>query len=171
MTCGDIEFLKAIGIDPCCLDDPSPDPLTSPPPAEAPVPKLAEEDSHWLHDLRVAWEQEPEPEFIVPKTLPEYLGRYPTGIREAVGVVAKELGLAMPDGGLDEVAQEVSQMFLDFLALDLEDVVAMFPFDKFFHRRDGEHNSAAFHRYVRFRVKAAVQVVLELDPSGGSNGG
>jgi hypothetical protein len=161
MTFSDTQFLKAIGIDPCSLGAPSPSPHTPPPPAEAPVPKLAEEDSRWLHDLRVAWEHEPEPEFIVPKTLPEYLGRYPTGIREAVGVVAKELGLALLDSGLDDLAREVKEMFIGFDEEGLEDVIAMFPFDTAFRPRAGEHGSAKFQRYVQFRVRACVPVVLE----------
>ena len=130
MTPGDIEFLKAVGIDPRSLGDPLPSPPPSPPPSEVPILKLAEGDSRWLQDLRVAWEHEPEPEFVPPKTLHEYLTRFPTGIREAVGEVANELGIALPGSGLDDLAQEITQMFLDFLEADLEDVVALYEFQR-----------------------------------------
>jgi hypothetical protein len=172
MTISDVQFLKEMGIDPRSLDDPFPSPLPSPPaPDEAPIPKLAEKDSRWLQDLRVTWEQDPEPGFVPPKTLQEYLTKHPTGINEATRAVAKEMGIALPAGVLDDLAQEITQMFLDFLAADLEDVVAMFPFDKSFRPRAGEHGSAKFQRYVRFRVKAAVQSLLKLDPSRGWNRG
>ena len=89
MTLGDFQFMKEIGIEPSGLDDPFPGSLPPPPPPKLPIPKLAEEDSRWLEDLRVAWEHEVEPDFVPPKTLPEYLARFPTGIREAVGEVAR----------------------------------------------------------------------------------
>ena len=105
--------------------------------------------------LRVMWEQEPEPEFIPPPTLPEYLGRYPHGVREAVGEVADELGLALPHGGLDDLAQEIKEMFIGFDEEGLEDVVALFPFHQ--SLRPG----FSFHDYMRFRVKACVETVLQ----------
>jgi len=135
-----------------------------------PIPKLAEEESRWLHNLRVTWD-ETEHDVIPPKTLQEYLTLHPTGIRMAVGEIADEMGLALPDGGLDSLAQEITRMFLDFVEADLEDVIAMFPFDTAFRPRAGENGPAKFQRYVRFRVKAAVQALLKLDPSRGRNGG
>ncbi len=77
MTHVDTEFLKGVGIDPRSVGDPFPGPLPSPTPSEVPIPKLTEEDARWLRDLRVSWEHEPEPEFIPPKTLQEYLGPLP----------------------------------------------------------------------------------------------
>jgi hypothetical protein len=82
MTYDDRKFMKEVGIDPRSLGDPFPSPLPSPPPSEAPIPNLTEEDARWLLNFGVMWD-EPEPAFIPPKTLPEYLVRYPTGIREA----------------------------------------------------------------------------------------
>lgn len=171
MTLGDIQFLKAMGIDPRSLGDPSPSSLPSPPPTEVPIPKLAEEDSRWLLNLGVMWDDEVEPEFVPPRTLGEYLGRFPTAIRETVEAVAKELGLALPDGGLDDLAQEIENMFVGFDEEGLEDVIAMFPFDTTFRPKAGENGSAKFQRYVRFRVKAAVQALRKLDPSRGWNRG
>jgi hypothetical protein len=158
MTNGDLQFLKEMRIEPSGLDDPFPGPLPPPPPAEAPIPKLTEEESRWLQDLRVAWENGPEPEFIPPKTLREYLTRFPNGIREAVGEVAWEMGLAMSGGGLDGLAQGIVQMFLDFAAADLEDVVAMYV--TFRPIRPREDRSEHFHSYVKMRVRAALPVVL-----------
>ena len=155
MTPGDIEFLKAMGIDPRSLGEPLPDSVTPPPPSEVPTLKLAEEDSRWLHDLRVAWEDDPEADFVPPETLPEYLARYPNGIREAVGEVADELGLALPNGALDGLAQEITQVFLDFEALGLEDVVALYGF-----HRSLRLGGFTFPDYMKFRVKACVETVL-----------
>jgi len=166
MTEWDIQFLKKMGIDPCSLGDPSPDPLPSPPTVKASVPKLAEGDSRWLQELRVSWENEPEPYSVPPKTLPEYLSRYPTGIRAAVGEVAKEMELALSDGDLDSLAQDIVQMFLDFLAGDLEDVVALYEF-----HRSLRPGGFSFPDYMKFRVKACVETVLELDPHTGRNRG
>jgi len=167
MTDGDFQFMKEIGIEPSGLDDPFPTSLPPPPPAEAPIPKLTEEDARWLLNLGVVWGHEVEPEFGPPKTLREYLGRFPTGIREAVGEVANELGLALPDGGLDDLAQEITQMFLDFLEADLEDVVELYGFYK--SMRPGLCGVGGFHAYIRFRVAACVPVVLRDEPPGQRN--
>jgi hypothetical protein len=156
MTDGDLQFMKDVGIEPSGLDDPFPTSLPPPPPAEAPIPKLTEEDSRWLQDLRVAWEHEPEPEFVPPKTLREYLTRFPNGIREAVGEVAWEMGLAMSGGGLDDLTQEITQMFLDFAALGFEDVVALYEF-----HRTLRPEGFSFPDYMKFRVKACVETVLQ----------
>ena len=160
MTDGDFRFLRELGIEPSGLDDPFPRPLPPQLPSEAPIPKLAEQDSRWLRDLRVAWEPEPQPEFVPPKTLPEYLARFPTGIREAVGEVAEEMGLALNDGGLNDLAQEITQMFLDFVEFDLEDVVALYDF-----HRSLRPGGFTFDSYMKFRVKASVPVVLRNNPT------
>jgi hypothetical protein len=97
----------------------------------------------------------------------EYLTRHPTGIRAAVGEVAKEMGLALPGSGLDDLAQEITQMFLDFVAAGLEDVVAMYAFHT--PVRPGERRSAHFHGYLRLRVKACVPVALRNEPPGHRN--
>jgi hypothetical protein len=155
MTLGDTQFLKAMGHDPCRLGDPLPGSLPPPPPPEVIIPRVTVEDARWLQNLGVVWE-ETEPVFDPPKTLPEYLDRFPTGIREAVGEVANEMGLALPDGGLDDLAQEITQMFLDFAAADLEDVVALYGFH---HSLRPEGFS--FPDYMKFRVKACVETVVQ----------
>jgi len=158
MTHGDIEFLKAVGIDPPGFGEPSSDPLSPPSPAGMPFPMLTAEDARWLLILGVTWGHGVEPEFIPPKTLQEYLTRYPTGIREAVGEVADELGIALPDNGLDDLSQEITRMFLGFLDADLEDAVAMYV--TFRPIRPREDRSEHFHSYVKMRLRAALPVVL-----------
>lgn len=118
-----------------------------------------------LDHVWVTWEQDPEPGFVPPGTLREYLTRYPNGIRDAVGDVAKELGLAVRDGGLDLLAQDSVQMFIDFVAGDLEDIVAMYPFHK--PVRPGACGSARFDDYIRMRVAAFIPVALRHGPHDG----
>lgn len=110
------------------------------------------------------WEQETEPEFVPPQSLAEYLNRFPTGVRQAVGEVAKELGLHVPDGDLDDLAQEIVQMFWDFHELGLEDVVLLFGF-----HRSLCPGGLSFPDYIRMRVKACVEAVINLDPTRGRN--
>jgi hypothetical protein len=112
------------------------------------------------------WEHEPEPGFIPPKTLPEYLARYPTGIREAVEAAASELGLALPHSDLAGLAQQIEEMFVGFAAADLEDVVALYPFHQ--SLRPG---GFTFDGYMKFRVKACMETVLKLGPPSGRNRG
>ena len=164
MTYGDGQFLREMGIDPCLLDDPFPRPLPPRLPPGPVIPSLTEKDACWLLNLGVRWEPEPEPDFVPPRSVREYLARYPTGIREAVEAVASELGIALPDGALDDLAQDVVQMFLDFNGLGLEDVVQMFSFYSTLHPE--RYGRAHFHDYIRMRVAACVPVVLRNDPTG-----
>jgi hypothetical protein len=59
----DSEFLRKMGIKPCLIDDPCPQPL---PPSfpEEPHARLTEKDAAWLKACGVAWE--PEPAFQLP---------------------------------------------------------------------------------------------------------
>jgi len=165
LTFGDIKFLKEVGIEPRVLDDPFPRPLPPPLPPGPVIPALTKQDARGLLSLGVAWEHEPEPDFIPPRTLREYLTRCPTGIREAMGEAAKELGIALPGGGLDDLAQDIVVMFLDF-AVDLEDIVEMYPFHP--PVRPGERRSAHFNDYIRLRVRLGVETLLKHDlPSRG----
>lgn len=75
-----------------------------------------------------------------------------------------ELEIAVPDGGLDDLAQDIVQMFLEFKAVDLEDVVAMYPYHK--PVRPGERRSAHFRDYMRLRVMACVRVMLQSEATG-----
>ena len=53
---------------------------------------------------------------------------YPNGIKEAVEVAAKRLGLDLSDDDLDDLAQDAIVMFLDFAATGLGDIFDMYPF-------------------------------------------
>lgn len=71
------------------------------------------------------WEDDPQPGFVPPKSLREFSGRYPNGMRRAVGEAAKRLGLDLSN---DEMAQDLIVMSLDFAANGLEDIFEMYPF-------------------------------------------
>jgi hypothetical protein len=128
MTHGDRKFMMEVGLEPCTLDDPFPHSLPPLLPPEPLIPSLTEKDACWLQNLGVMWEHEPEPDFIPPKNLREYLARYPNGIKEAVEVAAKRLGLDLSDDDLDDLAQDAIVMFLDFAATGLGDIFDMYPF-------------------------------------------
>jgi hypothetical protein len=157
VTNGDIKFLRELGIEPSSLDDASPSSLPPPLPPEALIHKLMEKDACWLQNLGVRWEEDPEPGFIPPKSLREYLTRFPNGIREATEEAAKSLDLNLSGGDLDTLAQNVITMFLSFCP-DLEDIVEMYM--TFRPIRPGEERSEHFHSYVKMRVRAALLTLL-----------
>ena len=51
-------FLKSVGIEPCVIGDPCPEPLPLRFPEEPRV-RLTEKDARWLRACGVAWEPEP----------------------------------------------------------------------------------------------------------------
>jgi hypothetical protein len=157
MTYGDRKFMMEVGIEPCTLDDPFPHPLPPPLPPGPPIPHLTENDACWLLNLGVMWEREPEPDFIPPKSLGEYLARYPNGIRAATERAAKELGIALPDDDLDDLAQDIVVTFLDS-STGSEDVVEMYATCP--PPRPGKCRSAHFHHYVKLRARAALPTLL-----------
>jgi hypothetical protein len=163
MTNGDFQFMKEMGIESCTLDDPSPSSLPPPLPTEALIPKLTEKDARWLQNLSVMWEQEPELGFVPPRCLWEYLSGYPNGIREAVGEAVKSLEVSLSDDDLDDLAQDIVAMFLDF-AQDLEDIVEMYPLQP--PMRPGRCQSEQFREYVTLRVMAGMLAMLHTNPAG-----
>lgn len=128
MTDADKKFMTDMGIEPCTLDDPFPNSLL---------------------------EQEPEQGFVLPKSLWDYLVRFPNGIREATESTARELGLVPLDGGLDAWAEGVTDMFVRFEEAGLEDVVAMFPL-----LRPRQYGSEQFQEYMKARVTWALPALL-----------
>ncbi len=158
MSHTDSQFMKEMGIEPCHLDDPAPSSLPPPLPPEAQLPSLTEADARWLLNLGVILEEDPEPGFVLPKTLQEYLARYPGGIREATGKAAEELGLDFTEGYLDGLALEILKMFLGFEKADLEDIVEMYAYPP--PMPPERYMSVRFHGYIRHRVRAALPVVL-----------
>jgi hypothetical protein len=160
MTYGDGQFLRELGIDPCLLDDPFPRPLPPPLPPESLIPSLTEKDACWILNLGITWEHEPELGFVPPKSLREYLVRYPNCIREATERAAKELEADLPNYyDLDDLAQDIVVMFLEFSEDDLEDIVEMYPLHP--PMRPGGSRSAQFHDYIRHRVRAALRTLLK----------
>ena len=156
MTLGDKQFLKEMGIEPSSLDDPFPRPLPPPLPLGPVIPSLTENDACWLQNLGVQWD-EPEAGFVPPGTLHESLTLFPAGIREAVDEVAKELGIALSEDDLDDLAQNIVVMFLDS-STGLEDVVEMYVTCP--PPRPRKCRSQHFHHYVKLRVRAAVRTLL-----------
>jgi hypothetical protein len=71
MTDGDRQFMMEVGMEPCTLYDPFPGSL--PPSPTAVIPSLTEKDACWLGKLKAMWEEDPEPGFVTPKSLWEYL--------------------------------------------------------------------------------------------------
>ena len=87
------------------------------------IPSLTEKDACWLGKLKVVWEEDPEPGFVPSKSVREFLGRYPNGMRRAVGEAAKRLGLDLSNDDTDDMAQDLIVMFLDFASNGFEDIM------------------------------------------------
>lgn len=163
MTKRDIQFLKAIGVEPIIPDDPVPSPLPAALPPGPLFPSLTVRDANWLLSFGVMWEQEPEPGFTPPDNLREYLARYPNGVREAVAQSARELRIALPED-VEALAQDVTEMFLDFCT-DLEDIVERYRSQP--PTPCGECRSEHFHRYIRRRLKAGLLTLLRMRKADG----
>ena len=131
MTYSDSQFMRAMGIEPCGLSDPFSIPL---------------------------WEQEPELDAKPPKTFREYLVQFPNGIREAVTIAAKELELTLSHDELDDLAQDVIVMFLDF-TVDVEDIIEGYSLSP--SSSPGECRSEHFNNYIRIEVTLGVQTLVE----------
>jgi hypothetical protein len=114
-----------------------------------------------LHGYLPGWDQ-PHPE-----TLPSAntaASRAATGIREAVEVAAKRLGLDLSDDDLDDLAQDIVVMFLDFAATGLGDIFDMYPFRP--PMRPWGCQSEQFREYVTLRVMAGMLAMLHTNPAG-----
>jgi hypothetical protein len=55
----DLAFLRSVGIAPCLIDGPLPEPLPPSCPEQAPV-RLTDADARWLKACGIAWERAPE---------------------------------------------------------------------------------------------------------------
>ena len=64
--------------------------------------------------------------FVLPKTLPEFLAKYPGKFREMTALAANRFGLSPADESLGEMAQEIVDTFLMFREEGLEDIVEMY---------------------------------------------
>ena len=52
--------------------------------------------------------------FVPPKTLPEFLAKYPGKFREMTALAAKRFGLSPADDSLDDMTDEIVKTFLMF---------------------------------------------------------
>jgi hypothetical protein len=156
MTSKGTMFMNEIGIEPSDPNNSSERIL--PPPPESQNPSLTERDIFWLQEVGAPWEADPAPDFVPPKNLPEYLDHYPHGIRKAMEAIAKELNLKLSDDDLEELAQQITVMFLE-CAEDEEDLVETFSLSS--SRHIGENLSVHFHTYFNLCVKAGILVLLE----------
>ena len=125
---------------------------------------LTEKDACWLGKLKVMWEEDPDPGFVPPKSFREYLARYPDGMREAVEVVARRLGLDLSDDDMNDMAQDLIVMFLDFAATGLEDIFDMYPCRP--PMRPWGCQSEQFREYVTLRVMAGMLAMIHTNPTG-----
>jgi hypothetical protein len=157
MTSNDTKFMKEIGIEPCDLDKPFQHSLPLLP-AESLIASLTEEDIFWLLKLGVNWGPDPTPDFVPPENLRKYLDRYPHGIRKAVEEVARELKLRLSDDELDDLAQQIIVMFLEF-AQNADDLVEAYSLSP--TPQPGENLSVRFHTHFNRCIRAAMLSLLE----------
>jgi len=102
-------------------------------------------------------EYETNSAFVLPKTLPEFLAKYPGKFREMTALAAKRFGLSPAEDSLDEMAHEIVKTFLMFREEGLEDVVEM-------HitappRSPGQSLSDHFFSYMQMRTDALFPVM------------
>ena len=154
LTSQDARFMKEIGIQPCDIERPF-QPSLPLPQHDSQAPAMSEEDVSWLLTRGVLLE--PEPRFMPPKNLQEYLSRYPNGIRNGVEGLAKELKTGMSAAELNELARQISEMFVKF-ALNAEDIVETYPQSS--PPQPGEDTSLHFHEYFYLCVRAAMLTLL-----------
>ena len=99
----------------------------------------------------------PTRDFEPPKNLREYLDRYPTGIRDTVGILAKELKTRQSHDDLDDLAQQIIVMFLEFAESE-EDLVETYSLSP--PPQPTEDLSVNFHTYVYLRVMTGMMTLL-----------
>jgi hypothetical protein len=157
MTSKDTKFMKEIGIEPCDLDKPF-QPLLPLPERESLIPHLAESDVAFLLKYGVVWGSDPEKGFVPPHNLREYLSRYPSGIKNGVEDVAREMKRGLSGDDLDDLARQITLMFLDF-ALSAEDLVEAYPQSP--PPEPGQDRSMLFHAYINLCVRAAMMTLFK----------
>ena len=157
MTINDTKFLKEVGIEPCDLHKPF-QPSLPLQPRESPILPLAEQDISWLLKYGVFWGPDPESGFVPPRNLREYLSRYPNGIKNGVEKIARELKRGLSRHELDDLARQITIMFLDF-ALGGEDIVETYA--QSYAPEPGKDRSGHFHDYFNLCVMGAMLNFLE----------
>jgi hypothetical protein len=127
-------------------------------PIAPPEIQLTAADDKFLAALKVAWEPEAVPGFILPYNLTEFLNMYPNKIREATAMVAKEFGYEPLNDSLDDWTQEIIANFLMFREEKFEDIIEMYITAP--PRMPGQSVSSHFMGYVEMRVRALFPVVI-----------
>ena len=150
----DTKFMKEVGIEPCNLEKPFQSSLPLPD-QDPQAHNISEVDVSWLRKHGILWA--PDPPFVPPMNLQQYLSRYPKGIRDGVEDLAKELKTGMARGEIDDLARQISELFVRF-ALTAEDIVETYshscPSDA------GKDTSVHFHEYFYLCIRAAMLTLL-----------
>jgi hypothetical protein len=97
------------------------------------------------------------PGFVLPKTLPEFLAKYPDKFREMTALAAKRFGFSHSDDSLDDMAHEIVKTFLMFREEGLEDIVAMYISAS--PRLPGQSLADHFFSYMQMRTDALFPVL------------
>jgi hypothetical protein len=95
--------------------------------------------------------------FVLPKTLPEFLAKYPGKFREMTALAAKRLGLSPAADSLDDMTDEIVKTFLMFREEGLEDIVAMYITAP--PRLPGQSIADHFFWYLQMRADALFPVM------------
>jgi hypothetical protein len=94
---------------------------------------------------------------VLPKTLPEFLTKYPGKFREMTALAAKRLGLSPAADSLDGMAHEIVKTFLMFKEEGLEDIVEMYITAP--PRLPGQSIADHFFSYMQMRTDALFPVL------------
>lgn len=95
--------------------------------------------------------------FVPPKTLPQFLAKYPEKFREMTALAANRFGLSPSDDSLEDMTQEIVKTFLMFKEEGLEDIVAMYITAP--PRLPGQSIGDHFASYLQMRVDALFPVM------------
>ncbi len=102
-------------------------------------------------------EYEANSAFVLPKTLPEFLAKYPGKFRDMTALAANRFGLSPADESLDEMAHEIVKTFLMFREEGLEDLVQMYTTAP--PRLPGQSLADHFFSYMQMRTDALFPVL------------
>lgn len=120
--------------------------------------QLTAADDKFLSDLKIAWEPEMVPGFILPRNLTEFLNTYPNEIKRITAMVAKEFDYEPLNDSLDDWTQEIIKNFLMSKEEKFEDVVEMYITAP--PRMPGQSVSSHFTGYMEMQVRALFPVVI-----------
>ena len=160
----DTEFLRGMGIAPC---PDLPDPYFRDPPSPPDIP-LTEKDLALLGGMHIqGWSRDTSPAtgrtapYVPPRSMREYLARYPMGVSAAVRSEATRLGYRLTEDDVRLLTRRVIGLLREPVEDGPEDSVGMYaavdPPSP--HENAEEH----FVGYMRLRVMAALPKVTGED--------